>query len=142
MRPSSWTALLLAMASLALVVAPGRAMRLHAPRRVGPSHAPAAARSARLSPAPSLSNASSTDTPVWTCIRWNESRDTYSEPGGGAYQFQGPAFEKATHLTLPAEDYSPAVQDWAALKVYAQAVRIWGDGWLPWRADWGVCGLH
>jgi muramidase (phage lysozyme) len=80
------------------------------------------------------SDATSTDTPDWTCIRFHESTDNYSEPGGGAYQFEDGTWESVTGLAGPAENYPPAVQDAAALKLYGER------GWEPWTTRF-VCGL-
>ena len=53
---------------------------------------------------------------------------------GGAYQFELGTWTALTGLPSPAEDYPPAVQDAAALKLYAQR------GWEPWSTRY-VCGL-
>lgn len=92
---------------------------------------------APVAPAPAAGNASdatSTDTPDWACIRQHESGDNYSEGGGGAYQFTLGTWEGLTGLGTPAEDSAPAVQDAAALKLYAER------GWEPWTTRY-VCGL-
>jgi hypothetical protein len=139
MRRRAWSALLIPLIVLAAASMPSTI----SPRspRASSSGAVAVARSAPSFLLPGPSPASSTAVPPWPCIRYNESRGIYTEPGGGAYQFQGVMLKTATHLTLPGEDYSPRVQDWAALKVYALAMKIWGNGWQPWKADWAVCGL-
>ncbi len=80
------------------------------------------------------SDATSTNTPDWACIREHESGDNYAEGGGGAYQFELATWQGLTGLPLPAEDYPPAVQDAAALKLYAER------GWEPWTTRY-VCGL-
>jgi hypothetical protein len=80
------------------------------------------------------SDATSTDTADWACIREHESNDNYSEPGGGAYQFELGTWQSLTGLPDPAEDYPPSVQDAAALQLYAQR------GWEPWTTRF-VCGL-
>lgn len=72
--------------------------------------------------------------PGWACIRWHESRDNYTAPGGGAYQFEDGTWEAVTGLPGPAEDYPPAVQDAAALKLFDER------GFEPWTTRW-VCGL-
>ncbi len=101
-----------------------------AARATAPAPAPAAA----PVPAVSASDATSTNTPDWACIRAHESGDNYSEGGGGAYQFDLGTWEGLTGLGTPAEDSAPAVQDAAALKLYAQR------GWEPWTTRY-VCGL-
>jgi hypothetical protein len=101
-----------------------------AARATAPAPAPAAA----PVPAVSASDATSTNTPDWACIRAHESGDNYSEGGGGAYQFALGTWEGLTGLGTPAEDSAPAVQDAAALKLYAQR------GWEPWTTRY-VCGL-
>ena len=80
------------------------------------------------------SDATSTNTADWACIREHESGDNYAEGGGGAYQFELGTWEGLTGLPTPAEDSPPAVQDAAALKLYAQR------GWEPWTTRY-VCGL-
>jgi hypothetical protein len=80
------------------------------------------------------SDASSTNTPDWACIRQRESGDDYSEGGGGAYQFALGTWEGLTGLNTPAEDSAPAVQDAAALRLFSQR------GWEPWTTRY-VCGL-
>jgi muramidase (phage lysozyme) len=80
------------------------------------------------------SDATSVDTSDWACIRFNESRDNYGEQGGGAYQFEDGTWQTITGLPGSAEDYSPAIQDAAALKLYAER------GWEPWTTRY-VCGL-
>jgi hypothetical protein len=87
-------------------------------------------------PAPSAggSDATSTNTPDWACIRQHESGGNYSVGNGGAYQFELGTWTALTGLPSPAEDYPAAVQDSAALKLYAQR------GWEPWTTR-HVCGL-
>ena len=58
--------------------------------------------------------------PDWACIRQHESGDNYAEPGGGAYQFELGTWQSLTGLPAPAEDYSAAVQDSAALRLFAE----------------------
>jgi hypothetical protein len=102
------------------------AARAAAASTVAPAPVPVAAGAA--------SDATSTDTPDWACIRAHESGDNYAEGGGGAYQFALGTWEGLTGLGTPAEDSPPAVQDAAALKLYAQR------GWEPWTTRY-VCGL-
>jgi hypothetical protein len=106
----------------------------------------AAAAAARAQPAPAplpapapapsgaVSDATSTNTADWACIRQHESGGNYSVGNGGAYQFQFGTWNALTGLPSPAEDYSPAVQDAAALKLYSER------GWQPWTTRY-VCGL-
>ncbi len=103
-----------------------------------PAPAPPAAPAPAPEPAPALatgsSDATSTNTPDWVCIREHESGDNYAEGGGGAYQFELETWQSLTGLPSPAEDYPPSVQDAAALQLYAQR------GWEPWTTRY-VCGL-
>ena len=85
-------------------------------------------------PASGGSDATSTNTPDWACIRQHESNGDYSVGGGGAYQFELGTWEGLTGLTTPAEDSPPSVQDAAALRLYAER------GWEPWTTRY-VCGL-
>jgi hypothetical protein len=87
-------------------------------------------------PAPTTggSDATSTNTPDWACIRQHESGGNYSIGNGGAYQFELSTWTALTGLPSPAEDYPAAVQDSAALKLYSQR------GWEPWTTRY-VCGL-
>ena len=119
-----------AAAAAAQKAAAQQAAAAAAARATAPAPAPAAA----PVPAVSASDATSTNTPDWACIRAHESGDNYSEGGGGAYQFALGTWEGLTGLGTPAEDSAPAVQDAAALKLYAQR------GWEPWTTRY-VCGL-
>ena len=85
-------------------------------------------------PAPGGSDATSTNTPHWACIRAHESGGNYAVGNGGAYQFELGTWRGLTGLPLPAQDYPPSVQDAAALKLYAER------GWEPWTTRF-VCGL-
>jgi hypothetical protein len=85
-------------------------------------------------PAASGSDATSINTPHWACIRQHESNDNYSIGNGGAYQFELGTWEGLTGLTTAAEASPPAVQDAAALRLYAER------GWEPWTTR-HVCGL-
>jgi len=113
-------------AAAAAPAAPAQA----APAQVAAAPAPAPA------PAPigAVTDATSTSTADWACIRQHESNDTYAEGNGGAYQFQFGTWNALTGLPSPAQDYPPAVQDAAALKLYSQR------GWQPWSTRY-VCGL-
>lgn len=85
-------------------------------------------------PASGGSDATSTNTADWACIRQHESNGDYSVGGGGAYQFELGTWEGLTGLSTPAQDSPPSVQDAAALKLYAER------GWEPWTTRY-VCGL-
>jgi hypothetical protein len=96
--------------------------------------APAPAPAPQPAPAGGASDATSTNTPDWACIRAHESSDNYSEGNGGAYQFELGTWEGLTGLPSQAEDYPPPVQDAAALKLFSER------GWEPWSTRF-VCGL-
>ena len=85
-------------------------------------------------PAAGSSDATSTNTPDWACIRGHESGGNYGVGNGGTYQFEFGTWQALTGLPSPAEDYPPAVQDAAALKLFAER------GWEPWTTRY-VCGL-
>ena len=70
----------------------------------------------------------------------HESGDNPRQEGGGLWQFQGPAFEFLTGLTRPAQDYSVAVQDHAALLLYRWDVAHGLGGFHAWSTRF-VCGL-
>ncbi len=112
-----------------------RAAAAQHPAVAAPVAAPAAAPTA---PAPAAaaagSDATSTNTADWACIRQHESGGNYGEYNGGAYQFELGTWEGLTGLTTPAQDSPPAVQDAAALRLYSQR------GWEPWTTRF-VCGL-
>jgi Transglycosylase-like domain len=95
---------------------------------------PAAAPAPTAAAAAGGSDATSTNTPDWACIRQHESGGNYSVGNGGAYQFELSTWTALTGLPSPAEDYPAAVQDSAALKLYSQR------GWEPWTTRY-VCGL-
>jgi Transglycosylase-like domain len=102
--------------------------------RTQPVATPAPAPAPAAAPAAGGSDATSTNTPDWACIRQHESSDDYSIGNGGAYQFELGTWTALTGLPSPAEDYPAAVQDSAALKLYSQR------GWEPWTTRY-VCGL-
>jgi hypothetical protein len=112
------------------------AARAHPAPAPTPAPAPASAPAPAPAPAPAggASDATSTNTADWACIRQHESGGNYSVGNGGAYQFQFGTWSGLTGLPSPAEDYSPAVQDAGALKLYAER------GWQPWTTRY-VCGL-
>ena len=98
---------------------------------------PAPAAPAPATPAAAVgsgSDATSTNTPDWACIRQHESGGNYGEYNGGAYQFELGTWQSLTGLGTPAQDSAPAVQDAAALRLYAER------GWEPWTTRF-VCGL-
>ena len=85
-------------------------------------------------PAAGGSDATTTNTPHWACIRQHESGGNYAVGGGGAYQFEQGTWSGLTGLGTPAQDSPPAVQDAAALRLFSQR------GWEPWTTRF-VCGL-
>jgi hypothetical protein len=112
-----------------------------AAQAAAPAQAATARAQAAAAPAPTpaptptgATDATSANTVDWACIRQHESNDNYAEGNGGAYQFEFGTWNALTGLPSPAEDYPPAVQDAAALKLYAQR------GWEPWSTRY-VCGL-
>jgi hypothetical protein len=103
--------------------------------QAAPVPAPTPAPPAPAQPAPGGdSDATSTNTPDWACIRQHESGGNYAIGNGGAYQFELGTWTALTGLPSPAQDYAPAVQDAAALKLYSER------GWQPWTTRY-VCGL-
>jgi hypothetical protein len=90
-----------------------------------------------------VSDATSTDTPDWACIRERESRDNYTESGmepeGGAYQFNLVTWASLGFSGTPAG--SPAwVQDRAALALYKWDARYTWSPWSAWQTA-PACGL-
>ena len=73
---------------------------------------PAAAVVAAPAPAPATgsSDATSTNTADWACIRQHESGGNYADGGGGAYQFGNGTWNSLTGLPSPAQDYPASVQ--------------------------------
>jgi hypothetical protein len=103
--------------------------------RIVPVAAPVARPAIVAAPAVVASgDSTSVATADWSCIRWHESRDNYTDGNGGAYQFEQGTWQALTGLPSPAEDYPPATQDAAALKLYSER------GWEPWSTRY-VCGL-
>ena len=86
-----------------------------------------------------LTNATSTDTPAWQCIRQHES--TNGKLSNNIYQIQNPALMKAIGMTLPPGEYTRSQQNVFALRAYANALAMFGTGWHPWLADYVACGL-
>ncbi len=106
-----------------------------AARAAAPQVQPSAPPTPSALPTPSAgSDATSTNTPDWACIRQHESGGNYAEGGGGAYQFEFGTWNSLTGLPSPAEAYPASVQDAAALKLYAER------GFEPWTTRY-VCGL-
>jgi|GEM_PF-2201470 len=86
-------------------------------------------------PAPVLSDATSTTTPDWACIRLHESGDRFNSPTapGGAYGFLESTWLSLGYSGWPYEA-PPWVQGQAALFLYNEL------GWQPWSTRF-VCGL-
>ena len=90
-----------------------------------------------------VSDAVSTNTPDWACIRRLESGDNYTESGdepeGGAYQFNETTWLSLGFSGTPAG--SPAwVQDQAALALYKWDARYTWSPWSAWQTA-PACGL-
>jgi len=89
------------------------------------------------------SDATSTNTPDWSCIRNAESHDDYSsggdEPYGGAYQFSVSTWQSLGFAGVPNEA-APVTQDQAALALYAYDLRAFGNPWEAWQTA-PLCGL-
>jgi hypothetical protein len=115
-----------AAAQAAATQAAAAAARARAAAVAAPAPTPA--------PAGDVSDATSTNTPDWACIRQRESSGNYAEGGGGAYQFGNGTWTSVTGLPGPAQSYPAATQDSAALRLFAQR------GWEPWTTRY-VCGL-
>lgn len=86
-------------------------------------------------PPPAVSDATSTDTPDWQCIRVHESGDVYNDPArpSGAYGIELVTWQSNGYSGWPYQA-PPAVQDALALKLYHEY------GWLPWSTRF-ACGL-
>ena len=100
-----------------------------------PPPAPAPATAPAPASAPILSDATSTTTPDWACIRLHESGDRFNSPTapGGAYGFLEGTWLSLGYSGWPYEA-SPTVQSQAALFLYNEL------GWQPWSTRF-VCGL-
>lgn len=125
-----------------VLVAPILALGVHSPITQPVGHLPVRP-VAHRSPSsvrarPKSSDATSTDTKDWACIRWNESRNGLNP---NIYQFQGSAFQAITGLDHSPGSYPRAVQNRAALEVYAWWQHADGIGFHPWLADRYVCDL-
>jgi membrane protein involved in colicin uptake len=121
-------------AYLKAVAAQRAAQRAAAAQQAAAAAAAARAQVAAPAPAAGGSDATSTNTADWACIRQHESGGNYSVGGGGAYQFELGTWEGITGLSTPAQGSPPAVQDAAALRLYSER------GWQPWTTRF-VCGL-
>ena len=97
--------------------------------------AQAAAAAAPPPPPPPPTDATSTDTADWQCIRIHESGDVYNDPGepSGAYGILKSTWQSYGYGGWPYEA-APSVQDALALELYAEY------GWRPWSTS-AVCGL-
>jgi len=86
------------------------------------------------SPVPAT-DATSTNTADWQCIRVHESGDAYNDPSrpSGAYGIELVTWESNGYSGWPYEA-APAVQDALALKLYNEY------GWVPWSTRF-ACGL-
>ena len=100
-----------------------------------PAPPPSAAPAPAPAPAPVITDATSTTTPDWACIRVHESGDRFNSPTapGGAYGFLEGTWLSLGYSGWPYEA-SPAVQSQAALFLYNEL------GWQPWSTRF-VCGL-
>ena len=123
-----------AAAQAAAAAAAARATAAQAAPAPAPAPVTAPAPAAAPAAPAAVSDATSTATADWACIRQHESGGNYAVGNGGAYQFQLGTWTALTGLPSPAEDYPPAVQDAAALELFAQR------GWEPWTTRY-VCGL-
>lgn len=92
---------------------------------------------------PPKTDATSTKTKDWACIRQKESGDNYRsgglEPYGGAYQFAVSTWRSLGFKGLP-NQASPATQDRAALALYRWDRKYTGDPWSAWQTA-PLCGL-
>ncbi len=125
-----------AAAAAAAAAAQARAAAAQAQAATAAAQAQAAAAPPAAAPAPTAatSDATSTNTADWACIREHESSDDYGAGNGGAYQFEFGTWHTLTGLPSAAEDYPASVQDSVALELFAQR------GWEPWTTRY-VCGL-
>ncbi|MDQ6798120.1 MAG: transglycosylase family protein [Actinomycetota bacterium] len=89
---------------------------------------------ASAAPSPASAPPSSSNGDAWACIRQLESGNNYSDPGGGAYQFEDSTWQSLGYSGA-AEDYPPDVQDAAARELQAR------EGWGPWPNTARMCGL-
>ena len=91
-----------------------------------------------------LTDATSTHTAHWRCIRWFESRDNSrshtNEPFTGAYQIENYVWHLTLRLPGQAWQFSKHVQDLAALRLWHYDLRTWGNPWHAWETA-PLCGL-
>ena len=94
--------------------------------------------------APGPTDATSTHTRDWACIRWFESRDNYrshsNEPFTGAYQIANLVWHATLRLPGQAWQFSNHVQNRAALRLWHYDLRTWGNPWHAWETA-PLCGL-
>jgi hypothetical protein len=105
-------------------------------RAAHPAPAPVPPAAPHSTPEPVvMSDATSTTTSDWACIRMHESGDRYNTPAapGGAYGFLESTWLSLGYSGWPYEA-PPAVQDNAVLYLYNEL------GWQPWSTRF-VCGL-
>jgi hypothetical protein len=86
-------------------------------------------------PPPPPTDATSTDTTDWQCIRVEESGDRYNDPSApsGAYGILGSTWASYGYAGWPYQA-DPSTQDALALLLYSQY------GWAPWSSRY-ACGL-
>jgi Transglycosylase-like domain len=126
--------------------------RVHSPALPTPAPPSRSTVATPAAPAPepvvvsdATSDATSTTTPDWACIRDHESGDNYAEDTGngysGAYQFMPSTWDESVsgagypqYANGAAYQAPPVVQNAAALWLYDR------DGWSPWSTRF-VCGL-
>ncbi len=117
----------------------GQSLSLVAAQLAASSTRPAppvpAAPPAPPAPAPPVTDATSTATPDWQCIRIHESGDRYNDPSApsGAYGIVPVTWASYGYSGWPYEA-PPAVQDALALRLYNEY------GWQPWSSRY-ACGL-
>lgn len=80
--------------------------------------------------------------PMGLCIRHTESRDIYTEPGGGAWQIINPGLKEEIGMSAYAvvEDMSSTEQDDYAYKAWELGEKYYGrgNGW-EWWSSRGYC---
>jgi hypothetical protein len=90
-----------------------------------------------------FTNATTTQTIAWQCIRQKESGDNYQASGleidGGAYQFSEATWLALGYSGTPSQA-SPQIQNQAALKLYHWDIKYTGNPWSAWETA-PLCGL-